>query len=346
MDNPEPTVNEVEIERNDGDDAQAKWWEAPDVISGPVTTASTRSSRDTSKDTDSQDRSQLRAARVRKFGSTTSNDQERTGSTDPVVAFGSFSMEEAIALTQGAVNSTMHEAQPTENVSPVVTQLTDICERIDSIHQHTLYQSHEIKGLNDFAHSIYTQVLAQHDYMHGSGFVSSMEEHLSSIVRTKVLPQVWKLERTVEKLEQGVQERMVSQHEAMKCSLDSVQSSLALLQEAFDQKIHHVEVIGNGAYKDGKAKRKLVSEKQLQNHFLGVRSDWKADSQVDTINKNFEQMMSMMNDVILTRIDQVEEKFEKRLGRIEKKVDVLHSLYNHSRQHQSHCDESDNTNVQ
>uniref|UniRef100_A0A7S3PRM0 Uncharacterized protein n=1 Tax=Aplanochytrium stocchinoi TaxID=215587 RepID=A0A7S3PRM0_9STRA len=212
-------------------------------------------------------------------------------------------------------------------------------------------QRRRLDSLRNFVQSIYRQLQSHNDYVRGKQFLVGVRETASDVVVTKCLPEIWKLRANVE----GLAERLpikennilhireqrqgngpVNENRTVPsdtCASLAREVELLVLRLAAlgDERVQHVEIVGNGKrYKDGSSIRRMVTEDQLGKgnlSHLGIPKSWRSQSDTKTINSNFKEVGKMFNDVILPRIDTLEKHVEKRLDRLEKRVDILHGLF-------------------
>ena len=98
-----------------------------------------------------------------------------------------------------------------------------------------------------------------------------------------------------------------------------------------DDRIQHVEIVGNGKRTtEGSPVRKIITEDQLGTKdysHLKIPKTWKSHSDSTTINLNFKEFTSMF-DVVLSRLNKLEQSVENKLLPLEQKVAILHRLFN------------------
>jgi len=210
----------------------------------------------------------------------------------------------------------------------------------------------ELDSLRRFVVTVYNQLQAHDDFVRNGQFLKGVEQKAYEVVVTKCLPEVWKLKANIDVLSGKVdtysnqETPSTSTKTAGKLAHD-VEALLLRLAALGDERIQHVEIIGDSGrrYKSGAPRRTMVYEADLKDGVahtnLPVPKSWKADSDARTINKNFQQITKMINEIVLARVDDVEERLEKRMERLEKKVDILNSLF--QTLHKSQGSDSKNT---
>jgi len=198
----------------------------------------------------------------------------------------------------------------------------------------------ELEQMRGFATSVLARVKGIEDFLHGPMFLDGVQKSAAETVLVKCSPEIWRMRDAVERLKAQV-ERMEDKIGATASTLSPSPSSavmkdledVILRLAAFgEERIEHLEIIGDSGKrnKDGSAKRVLVSESVLEEGIahpkLPVPRAWKTDSDARTINKNFDQVSKMMN-IVLSRIDHLEERLDARLDNLDKQVHVLKKLF-------------------
>ncbi|GBG25983.1 Hypothetical Protein FCC1311_022032 [Hondaea fermentalgiana] len=218
----------------------------------------------------------------------------------------------------------------------VNARLLQLEQAQDSQSSHARFEQ-GLESLRAFAVSILRRLEAHENFIHNDRFLQGVDQRAYETVVTKCLPEVWELRANVDALREKLETKAsVSTTQATIGTValaKEVEDVLLRLAALGDERVQHLEIIGESGkrYKDGTARRRLVTEPALAAGVdypkLPVPSAWKADSDTQTINHNFEQLSKMINEVVLARIDTVETNMDKRLSHIEKRVDVLQNLF-------------------
>jgi len=205
--------------------------------------------------------------------------------------------------------------------------------RIDRLERSPVVQHSEFESLRSFALSVHQHLVAHDDFIRNPKFLDGVGERAQQEVITKCMPEIWKLHSNIDKL--GLQVQRLQSHRGFdnKVLQSEVEEVLLRLASLGSQRIQHVEIVGDSSrrYKNGAPRRIMVGEEELAQGLapqkLPVPKAWKSDSDSATINKNFQQITRMMNDILLSRIDEIDERIEQRMDKIEKRVDVISSLF-------------------
>eukprot|EP00735_Rhodelphis_limneticus_P003796 TRINITY_DN15314_c0_g1::TRINITY_DN15314_c0_g1_i1::g.30862::m.30862 TRINITY_DN15314_c0_g1::TRINITY_DN15314_c0_g1_i1::g.30862 ORF type:complete len:341 (+),score=51.29,HSBP1/PF06825.7/1.6e+03,HSBP1/PF06825.7/0.27,HSBP1/PF06825.7/5.3,DivIC/PF04977.10/0.015,DivIC/PF04977.10/93,Mnd1/PF03962.10/2.8,Mnd1/PF03962.10/2.3,BLOC1_2/PF10046.4/0.12,BLOC1_2/PF10046.4/3e+02,BLOC1_2/PF10046.4/2.7e+03,DUF3166/PF11365.3/0.06,SF-assemblin/PF06705.6/0.1,SF-assemblin/PF06705.6/1.8e+02,IncA/PF04156.9/1.9,IncA/PF04156. len=299
----ERNMSESEVEFVSADQTQSPvydpWWTAPDVHSGPIGKPRNSSTLDLANETSEE----LRNARMRRFCS----------QNYPTITFGSFTNDDWVAL----------DAADSE------TQL--LLKRVETLEKENGNLTKELQEVRQFTRSLYTQIRSQHDFVHDGKIFKGIEEKTSVQVSNMVYPHLWNLSDRLLAVEANI---MYLKDQSR---LDDLEKQVQTLQADFshvsaglgEEKVKHVEVVGDGLLPDGQRRRRLLTEEQLADHATGgVRESWLRHSTTATTNENFKQIALMFDQVILPRLDNLEKNVTTRMDLLEKRVTVMHSLFN------------------
>jgi len=140
-------------------------------------------------------------------------------------------------------------------------------------------QRRRLDALRNFIQSVYRQLQAQNDFVRGKEFEAGVQEVASEIVVSKCLPEIWKLRANVKDLsnrlpiKEDTKHPVFSKHTsavdkvaATSCEslAQEVETLVLRLAALGDQRVHHIEIVGNGKrYQDGTSIRTMVTEDQL-----------------------------------------------------------------------------------
>jgi len=220
--------------------------------------------------------------------------------------------------------------QLVQEITALQNEIQNLRKAVKDVEMSKTIMEKDLLDLKQFSQNTYAHLLTYHESISGEKFARGIESLVNADVNHKIMPEIWKLQDGISGLEKRLNEveSNPSPEQINPELAQEVKSLLTRVATLGEERIQHIEVIGDNKYSDGTLRRKIVTEKELENHRLGVRQEWAAQSDNQAINENFKQITKMFNDVLLVRIEEINTNLNNRISSLEKKIDVIHTLYN------------------